>query len=126
MLWSGGSTGCRYLRRAGSSCSKVRYCSTCGSMCQTVPPAMRIFWVLFGSSACNTVVRGTAIASSCMRRNTDIPAATPLGLSGEFAQNATKRRQWSAFLRKNALNAPALENVVEELRDGLAEALMQA
>jgi hypothetical protein len=83
-------------------------------------------WVLLRSSAFNTVVLGRAIASTCMRRNTGLPATTPLGLSDEFAQNTTKRRQWSAFLRKNALHAPALENVVEELRDGLAEALIQA
>jgi hypothetical protein len=83
-------------------------------------------WVLLRSSAFDTVVLGRAIASTCMRRNTDLPAATPLGLSNEFAQNAAKRRQWSAFLRKNALHAPALENVVEALRDGLAEVLVQA
>ncbi len=83
-------------------------------------------WVLLRRSAFDTVTLGRAIASTCMRRNTDLPAATPLGLSDEFAQNATKRRQWSAFLQKNVLNAPALENVVEELRDGLAEALIHA
>jgi hypothetical protein len=83
-------------------------------------------WVLLRSSAFNTEVLGRAIASTCMRRHTDLPAATPLGLSDEFAQNATKRRQWSAFLQKNTLHAPALENVIEELRDGLIGALMQA
>jgi hypothetical protein len=83
-------------------------------------------WVLLRRSAFDTEVLGRAIASTCMRRNTDLPAATPLGLSDEFAQDATKRRQWSAFLRKNALNAPALENVVEELRDGLARVLIYA
>ena len=83
-------------------------------------------WVLLRSSAFDTVVLGRAIASTCMRRNTALPAATPLGLSDEFAQNVTKRRQWSAFLQKSALHAPALENVVEALRDGLAEALVQA
>ena len=48
-------------------------------------------WVLLRSSAFDTVVLGRAIASTCMRRNTDLPAATPLGLSDEFAQNVTKR-----------------------------------
>lgn len=83
-------------------------------------------WVLLRSSAFDTALLGKAIASTCMRRNTDLPTATPLGLSDEFAQSATKRTQWSAFLRKNALNAPALDKVIEELRDALAEPLAQA
>ena len=83
-------------------------------------------WVLLRSSAFNTALLGKAIASTCVRRNTDLPATTPLGLSDEFAQNQTKRTQWSAFLRKNALNAPVLDKVVEELRDALAEPLAQA
>lgn len=83
-------------------------------------------WVLLRSSTFDPVLLGTAIASTCRRRNTSLPAATPLGLSEAFAQHATKRTQWSAFLRKNALQAPALDNVVEALRDGLAMPLAQA
>ena len=83
-------------------------------------------WVLLRSAAFDTALLGKAIASTCMRRNTDLPATTPLGLSDEFAQSATKRTQWSAFLRKNTLKAPALDNVVKELRDALAEPLAQA
>ena len=64
---------------------------------------------------------GNAIAATFARRGTALPSGVPLGLSEEFARDAAKLNQWKAFLRKNQLDAPALEEVVAEVRDFLAE-----
>lgn len=62
-----------------------------------------------------------AIVASFERRLTRMPADLPIGLSSEFANDATKREQWQAFLVRNRLQAPALEQVVTEIRDFLAQ-----
>ncbi len=69
---------------------------------------------------------GEAIAATFQRRGTDVPMEMPLGLSDEFAHDVTKRAQWKAFLGKNRLDAPALEEVVEEVRRFVAEPLKLA
>lgn len=66
---------------------------------------------------------GEAIAATFQRRGTALPVGVPLGLSDEFARNATKRAQWKAFLGKNRLDAPALDEVIVEIRDFVAEPL---
>lgn len=67
-----------------------------------------------------------AIAATFARRGTTLPSGVPLGLSEEFARDVTKLNQWQAFLRKNRLDAPALELVVAEVRDFLAEPMRLA
>ncbi len=67
-----------------------------------------------------------AIAATFARRGTSLPADMPIGLSAEFSQDAAKLSQWRAFLGKNRLDAPALEVVVAELRQFLAEPLRLA
>lgn len=57
-----------------------------------------------------------AIAATFARRSAPLPQHLPLGLSDAFAQDATKVQQWKAFLRKNKLQAPALDAVMDELR----------
>ena len=57
-----------------------------------------------------------AIAATFARRGTAVPVAMPLGLTDEFAHDPTKRAQWKAFLRKNRLDAPALDEVVADVR----------
>jgi hypothetical protein len=69
---------------------------------------------------------GDAIAATFQRRGTVIPVETPLGLSDEFARDAAKRAQWKAFLGKNRLDAPTLEEVIEEVRRFVVEALALA
>ena len=56
-----------------------------------------------------------ALAATFERRQTPVPADVPTGLSGAFAQDATKRAQWKAFLGKNRLEAPPLDVVIEEI-----------
>jgi len=69
---------------------------------------------------------GDAIAATFQRRGTNVPMEVPLGLSDEFARDAAKRTQWKAFLDKNRLEAPTLEEVIEELRHFVAKPLALA
>ena len=57
-----------------------------------------------------------AIAATFERRQTALPVDAPVGLSDEFARDAAKQAQWQAFLNKNGLHAPALGEVVAEIR----------
>ena len=63
----------------------------------------------------DTVQLSHAIAATFARRQTLIPANVPTGLSESFALDAAKLIQWNAFLKKNRLEAPSLEIVIEEI-----------
>jgi hypothetical protein len=67
-----------------------------------------------------------AIAATFQRRRTQLPEAMPLGLTLEFGRDVGKLRQWSAFLARNRLEAPALEVVIVELADYLEQPLAEA
>jgi len=67
-------------------------------------------------SVLDVAILGEAIAATFQRRKTALPEDVPVGLSDEFARDAAKRAQWKAFLGKNRLDAPALEEVVAEIR----------
>ena len=67
-----------------------------------------------------------AIAATFQRRGTPLPAAPPVGLTPEFARDAQKRAQWTAFLRKNRLESPSLEVVIEGLAAWLGPAMRDA
>lgn len=67
-----------------------------------------------------------AIVATFTRRGTSVPEGVPVGLSDDFSRDAAKRSQWQGFLRKNGLDAPALEEVVVELRHYLDEPLRLA
>jgi hypothetical protein len=69
---------------------------------------------------------GDAIAATFQRRGTAVPEDVPLGLSDEFARDAMKRAQWKAFLGKNRLDAPTLDEVIEEVRRFVNEPLKLA
>jgi len=64
-----------------------------------------------------------AISATFRRRGTPLPNGIPLGLSDEFAADSANRVQWQAFLGKNRLEAPTLDEVLDELRRFLAEPL---
>lgn len=67
--------------------------------------------------AVDTTHLAQAIAATFTRRNTDVPEGLPTGLTPESSFNVEKARQWTAFLTKNRLDAPALNDVVRELAD---------
>jgi hypothetical protein len=57
-----------------------------------------------------------AIAATFYRRQTALPVSTPMGLSSDFADDATKQLQWQAFLKRNKLDALELSTVLEFIR----------
>lgn len=56
-----------------------------------------------------------AIEATFDRRGTPIPRDMPMGLSGAFGGDLHKQQQWKAFLSRNRLVAPSLEESVAEL-----------
>lgn len=69
---------------------------------------------------------GEAIGATFRRRRTPLPKGVPVGLSDDFAEDASKIRQWSDFLSKNRLAGPELGQVIAELRDYLGPMLRRA
>ena len=67
-----------------------------------------------------------AIAATFARRQTALPERMPQGLSDEFAGDTAKQTQWKQFLAKNRLEAPALGQIVSDIRDLIAEPLRLA
>ena len=67
-----------------------------------------------------------AIAATFARRRTALPEDIPAALSDGFAGEQTKQAQWHAFLSRNRIEAPTLQEVVAEIRAGLAAPLAQA
>ena len=61
-----------------------------------------------------------AIAATFARRQTALPESMPQGLSDAFASDPTKQTQWARFLSNNRLAAPALGQVISEIRDLIA------
>jgi predicted nucleotidyltransferase component of viral defense system len=71
-------------------------------------------------------VLARAIQATFKRRGMAVPDALPLGLSDEFAHDASRQTLWQAFLRKNELPAAPLPAIVDRLRVVLAPALAAA
>lgn len=73
-------------------------------------------WVLAKHVSFDTHILQEAIAATFTRRGTPMPQELPLGLSEAFTQDGAKTAQWKAFLGKNKLQAPPLDELVGELR----------
>lgn len=73
-------------------------------------------WVLAKHVPFDPNILQEAISATFARRATPVPQELPLGLSDGFAQDKTKIQQWKAFLSKNKLQAPPLDELVSELR----------
>ena len=73
-------------------------------------------WVLLGENTLDQSELRRAIEATFSRRKMAMPASLPAGLSDAFAADAIKQTQWSAFLKKNRLDAIALAEVVTRLR----------
>jgi predicted nucleotidyltransferase component of viral defense system len=67
-----------------------------------------------------------AISATFERRRTSVPEGIPTGLTDVFAQDPSKQTQWRAFLDKNRLEAPGLQQVVADIRDQIIGALRTA
>ena len=56
---------------------------------------------------------GEAVRHTFAQRDTPVPAVLPEGLTTAFGSDAARVSQWSSFVRKSRLEAPALPEVVE-------------
>jgi predicted nucleotidyltransferase component of viral defense system len=59
----------------------------------------------------------SAIRATFERRGTAVPTAVPDGLDDKFAEDEEKRRQWTAFVRREPLliAAPSLKKTIDEI-----------
>lgn len=80
-------------------------------------------WVLLNREVLDAGTLASAIAATFARRETPLPTELPIGLSDEFANDGTRQALWAAFLRKNALEATPLQDVVGALRTKLQPVL---
>lgn len=76
-------------------------------------------WMLTGAVELDSERLRRAIAATFERRNTAVPSAIPEGLSDAFAEDPGKLRQWEAFARSLAGEAPLFRDVVTKLRERL-------
>jgi len=72
-------------------------------------------WVLSKAYDFDSDRLAKAIAATFERRRTAIPTEVPDALTSEFARDASKRRQWDAFVRELAALPDSLETVVFDL-----------
>ena len=82
--------------------------------------------VLLDRETLDTDTLASAIAATFTRRGMAVPADTPIGLTDEFATDATRQVLWQAFLKKNDLEMEPLSHVVPSLRTWLQPILSQA
>jgi predicted nucleotidyltransferase component of viral defense system len=72
-------------------------------------------WILAQSYTFDGDRLARAIAATFARRKTEIPSQRPDALTPAFAGDATKQRQWAAFLEDVVVNPGSLAEVIEEL-----------
>ncbi len=72
-------------------------------------------WTLQQHFAFDGALLGEAIRRTFERRATPPPHEVPLALTATFADDRSKRVQWTAFLARNRLTAPELPVVVAAL-----------
>ena len=76
-------------------------------------------WMLTSTFEIDAERLRRAISATFARRNTEIPADVPDGLSDAFSAAAGKQRQWVAFARTLSDQVPDLDRVVRALRKKL-------
>jgi hypothetical protein len=72
-------------------------------------------WVLSRQTDFDGDILRQAIRATFDRRQTTLTGQAPFGLTDAFAQDAQKQIQWQAFLKKNRLEALALDEVIRAL-----------
>jgi hypothetical protein len=75
--------------------------------------------VLLAERQLDSVQLVASVQATFTRRGLDAPAAAPAGLTDQFAGDATKQKQWAAFLKKSRLDAPNLGEITRDIRDAL-------
>jgi len=82
--------------------------------------------VMLAREALDPTTLAAAIAATFTRRGMAVPAQLPIGLSDEFANDASRQALWRAFLKKNALPITPLPETVLALRTHLYPVIGQA
>jgi hypothetical protein len=83
--------------------------------------------ILSQETGLDKAILATAIAATFKRRKTPpLPEGMPVGLTDVFAKESAKQRQWRAFISRNQLDAPSLDECVARLRVFLERPLAQA
>lgn len=82
-------------------------------------------WALSGNFTFDLDILKTAIQRTFSRNGLALPSDWPIGLQDEFAEDAMKRSQWNAFLRKTQpqVRPDSLAGAVERIRTFLAPVL---
>ena len=83
-------------------------------------------WMLSRSYAFDGERLSRALAATFERRGTAVPEEVPDALTQAFATDATKQRQWGAFMRVLAADVPSLETIVNDLAGFLMPYAQQA
>jgi hypothetical protein len=122
LVWSDCCTGCPFLNMPTTTCLKVRSCFPCGTTNLNVPRETRTY---SDSDPMTSRLRwpcSRRSAEETFRRcKLDLPSVLPAGLSHEFAGDLAKQKQWTAFLKKNRLDAAGLADTVAVLRESFAK-----
>lgn len=79
--------------------------------------------VLLDRETLDTDLLAQAIKATFERRGMSAPASLPVGLTDEFADDASRQALWLAFLRKNDLALEPLPAIVGKLRVSLMPVL---
>ncbi len=83
-------------------------------------------WVLAKHFDFEGTLLTQAVIATFESRRTALPNGMPIGLSDEFVQDDQKKKQWLAFLRKNALEPMSFVTVISDLREFLLPVLAAA
>lgn len=81
--------------------------------------------VLLERETLDTDLLAQAIKATFERRGLSVPDALPIGLTDEFAHDASRQALWLTFLKKNEIPPEPLLATVQRLRFVLAPALVR-
>jgi hypothetical protein len=90
---------------------------------------MKDFFDIFGLAEARTFDGDTlrlAVAATFGRRQTSLPIEIPVALTAEFAENAQKRHQWDAFVRRTRRSDLADLTPVVEVLAGVLWPVLEA
>lgn len=82
--------------------------------------------VLIERETLDEAVLAKAIAATFKRRGMVVKAKLPIGLSDEFAGDASRQALWLAFLKKNQINTMPLQEVVAVVSNRLHPVIKSA
>ena len=79
-------------------------------------------WALLNSLSIEEGELDEAIRATFERRETNVPATTPAGLTRQFSTDPQKVQQWSAYTASISLEGLSLEDATDSVRSFLGPA----